>query len=179
MVNVLKALISFFVLIPLSTINADVVEKNETLERLYGIYVVSNVERYRGGLTSSEDAFKQVNTLVAVKESEFSFWDGTIYENPIYEMEDHLVSNDEGVVPSSAERFGDFYGYGHERDNIKTLNVYSKESSEFPYIFEVVEDELWMFLDGWFYRLERTSSGDDPLSFNKNVGSCLNNEIRG
>jgi hypothetical protein len=179
MVNILKSIISFFVLIPLSSIYADEIEKDASLEALYGEYFVANVERYRGGLTSSEEALKQVDTLVTLKESDFSFWDGTNYENPVYEIEDHPVSRGEGNVPSSDERFGSFYGYGHERDNIRTINVYSKESSKSPYMFEMVEDELWMFLDGWFYRLERASSEGGPLSFNKKTDACSNNEIRG
>lgn len=179
MVNILKTIISFFVLIPLSSIYADEIEKDASLEAIYGEYFVANVERYRGGLTSSEEALKKIDTLVTLKESDFAFWDGMIYENPVYEIEDHSVSSGEGNVPSSDERFGSFYGYGHERDNIRTLNVYSKESSEPPYVFEVVEDELWMFLDGWFYRLERASFGGEPLSFNKNARSCLNSQIRG
>lgn len=179
MVNILKTIISFFVLIPLSIIYADEVAKEATLEALYGDYLVANVERYRGGLTSSDEALKKLDTLVVVKENEFSFWDGTIYENPVYEIEDHPVSSGEGNVSSPAERFGSFYGYGHERGNIRTLNVYSKESNASPYMFEVVDDELWMFLDGWFYRLERASFDGESLSFNKNARSCLNNQIRG
>lgn len=179
MVNVWKILISFCFLISLSTVNAQVAEKDETLERLYGVYVVSNIERYRGGLTSSEDAFKQLNTLVALKENAFSFGDETVFENPIYAIEDHSVTDQEGVVPSSTERFGNFYGYGQDRENIRTLSVYSNEPNETPYIFEVVQDKLWLFLDGWFYRLERTFFDNDPVSFNKNADPCLNNEIRG
>lgn len=179
MVNILKVIISFFVLIPLANIYAEEIAKDAPLEALYGDYFVANIERYRGGLTSNEEAFNKLDTAVVVKESEFSFWEGIIYENPIYEIEDHPVSSGEGNVPSSAEKFGSFYGYGHERDNIRTLNVYSKETNEPPYMFEVVEDELWMFLDGWFYRLEKASSDADPLSFNKNAHSCSNNQIRG
>lgn len=179
MVNILKTIIAFFVLIPLSSIYADEIEKDASLEALYGDYLVANAERYRGGLTSSVEALNKLNTLVVVKENEFSFWDGTTYEYPVYEIEDHPVSSGEGNVPSSAERFGSFYGYGHERDNIRTLNVYSKASNEPPFMFEVVEDELWMFLDGWFYRLERASLDGEPLSFNKYARSCLNNQTRG
>lgn len=179
MVNIWKLIIYFFVFIPFAVANAEFAEREDALEELFGTYYVSRVERYRGGLTSSEDAFNQLEAGVELKESEFSFWDGTVYENPIYEIEDHPLNRNEGNVPSSSEKFGNFYGYGSERENVRTLNVYNRGTDVAPYVFEVVEDKLWMFLDGWFYRLERTSSEDGPLSFNKNAGACLNNEIRG
>lgn len=179
MVTILKALICLVFLTPFSSAYAGGVEEGELLENLYGVYEVANIERYRGGLTSREEAFKQLGRLVTVKKNEFSFWDGDIYENPIYEIKDHSVLNLEGNVPSASEKFGNFFGYGQEREKVRTLSVYSQEPNEPPYIFEVVAGNLWMFLDGWFYTLERVSSDDSVLSFSKNAGSCLSTEIRG
>ncbi|WGI24854.1 hypothetical protein QEN58_16215 [Halomonas alkaliantarctica] len=179
MVKTLKALICFVFLTSFSSTYAGGVEEGDLLESLYGTYEVANTERYRGGLTSREEALKQLDTLVIVRKNEFSFWNGVFYENPIYEIKDYPVLNLEGEVPSATQRFGDFYGYGQERENIRTLSVYSQEPNEPPYIFEVVEGNLWMFLDGWFYTLERVSSDDSVLSFSKNAGPCLSTEIKG
>ncbi|QNI01816.1 hypothetical protein HXW73_02050 [Halomonas sp. SH5A2] len=178
MVKILNALICFVFLMPFSSAYAGGVEEGELLEKLYGVYEVADIERYRGGLTSREEAFKQLDRLVKVKKGEFLFWDGNIYENPIYEIKGHSVLNMEGDVPSASEKFGNFFGYGQEREKIRTLSVYSQEPNEPPYMFEVVEGNLWMFLDGWFYRLERIPSDDSALSFSKNADSCLSTETR-
>lgn len=179
MVKILKVLVCLFFITSFSSGCAGDVEEGDLLNSLYGVYEVAHIERYRGGLTSREEAFKQLDTLVKVEKSEFSFWDGTVYENPIYEIKEHSVLNLEGTVPSPSEKFGNFYGYGQEREKIRTLSVYSQEPNNPPYMFEVVEDSLWMFLDGWFYRLERISSDDSVLSFNKNADSYLSTETRG
>lgn len=179
MVNTLIAFICSIVLTSFSSAYAGGVEEGDLLEDLSGVYEVANVERYRGGLTSREEAFKQLDKIVSVKKNEFSFWDGTVYENPIYETKDHSVLNLEGNVPSASEKLGNFFGYGQERENIRTLNVYSQEPHQPPYMFEIVEGSLWMFLDGWFYRLEKISSDDSVLSCSKNAEPCLRTETRG
>ncbi|WFE70799.1 hypothetical protein P8S55_13545 [Halomonas sp. M1] len=179
MVNIFKGVIIFFAFPPLVFTNAEAIEKEGALEKLYGVYFVANIERYRGGLVSNEEAFRHLNSLVVIKEDEFSFLDRAFYGKPIYDIEVHAIQNEEGNVPRADERFGNFYGYGQERENIRTLTVDGKKLNEPPYIFEVVEDMLWFFSDGWFYRLEKHSTDDSPLSFNKNADTCLSNQIQG
>lgn len=180
MVRKIKAgLLLLFALVVSLSVAAESVDSSKSVKALYGIYSVEDIERYRGGLTTKEDAFNQLNKQVEIKDNKFLFWDGVSYEDPVYEVQEHPVFNTEGSVPSSVERYGNFYGYGQERDVITTLNVYEAGLNEPGYVFEVVGDELWFFFDGWFYRLEKVSSNDSAFSFSQNSGSCLSNKTRG
>lgn len=152
---------------------------NESLERIYGNYSVKSAERYRGGLTSREKALSQLNTHVSIKENEFMFWDGVMFEDPIYKINDYDALSEEGNVSDSSERYGNFYGYGEEREKIRTISVRSQEATIPSYMFEVVEDELWFFLDGWFYRFKKISSDNSVISFSNSTDSILDNNIRG
>lgn len=158
---------------------AESLGSNESVQALYGIYSVEDIARYRGGLTTKEQAWNQLNEQVEIKDNKFLFWGGVSYEDPVYEIQEHPVLNTEGSVPGSVERYGNFYGYGQERDVIRTLNVHEEGLNEPTYVFEVVGDELWFFFDGWFYRLEKVLSNDSAVSFSQNSGSGLSNEIRG
>lgn len=152
---------------------------NESLERIYGEYNIESVERYRGGLTSREQASSHLNTHVSINEDEFVFWNGVIYRDPVYEIENYASLSEEGNVPGPSERYGNFYGYGQEREEIRVINVRSQEANSQPYMFEVVEGELWLFLDGWFYRFKKILSDDSALSFSNSTESILNNDLRG
>lgn len=137
---------------------------NQLLESVYGVYTVEDVERYRGGLTSQEEAVSRTGALITVEDKNFLFWESLTCENPIYEVGVHNVLSDEGSIPDAADRHGDFYGYGVDREFVKTLLVSCQNSNDGSYLFEVVENELWLFLDGWFYKLEKTPSDDDSIS---------------
>lgn len=179
MVSILKMLISFVALVPLASVHAGGGEKSELVEYLYGAYCVVNIEQYRGGLTSREHALRQLNAHVTVKKSEFSFGDGSVYETPVYQIENQALPKGEGNVPGVSERFGNFYGFGLERESITTLRVQDRSSNEQPYVFEVVDSQLWLFLDGWFYRLERASSNTGTSLTNEGAHICEHTDAQG
>ncbi|CAH1043266.1 hypothetical protein [Halomonas sp. TD01] len=179
MVSILKMLISFVALVTLTSSYAGGVEKNELIEYLYGTYCVTKIEQYRGGRTSRENALRQLNAQVKVNKREFLFWDGSVYEDPAYQIENHSVLKGEGNVPEVSERFGSFYGVGLERESITTLSVQSRSLNELPYIFEVVDRQLWLFLDGWFYTLEKTSSDTSASLMNEDAHTCEHTDTQG
>ncbi|RUR56583.1 hypothetical protein [Vreelandella populi] len=179
MVSTFKLVLLLFTFFVSFSTFAENVGCNELLERVYGDYSVEGVERYRGGLTSKEKALSQLNTHVSIKEDEFMFWNGVIYEDPIYKIEAYEALGEEGSVPDPSERYGNFYGYGQERERIRIINVRSQETTSPSYMFEVVGDELWFFLDGWFYRLKKISSDNSVTSFSHSADSILDNNIRG
>lgn len=179
MVNTFYVMLLTLILSFPSSANAESTDDNDVLESLYGIYAVENIERYRGGLTSREEASLLVDRLVTIKPSELLFWDGAVCANPVYEINSHVGINSEGHIPSATEKYGNFYGYGIEREVIRTLSVNCQQSSEVSYLFEVVGDELWVFLDGWLYRLEKTSIDGSSLSLKGNSGIRLRIETTG
>lgn len=124
-------------------------------QNLYGTYCVKDVERYRGGLTSSEKALSRQHESVLISEDEFSLWGEEVYENPIYEIFKNSIMTEEGEVPNRQQRFGSFYGYGVERETVITLRAYNTSAPYEGFVFEVVDACLWLFLDGWFYKLEK------------------------
>lgn len=134
------------------------VEEAKPTHELYGAYCVTDIERHRGGLTSHDQAHSHRHATVMLRENDFLFWDGTHYLNPTYDMKDHLVSAQEGHIPDGRQRFGTFYGFGLERDIVTTLSVHELSGQQPPYVFEVMGSQLWFFLDGWFYKLEKALS---------------------
>ena len=137
---------------------------NQSLENVYGVYAVEEVERYRGGLTSQEEALSRIGALITVEDKKFLFWESLTCENPIYKVDVHNVLSDEGSIPGAADRHGNFYGYGVDREFVRTLLVSCQNSDGASYLFEVVENELWLFLDGWFYKLEKAPSDGGLIS---------------
>lgn len=130
------------------------------VQSLYGAYCVVDVEKYRGGLTNQEQALSRLHETVMFRERDFVFWDGTRYHDPLYRIEDHPISAQEGHIPDVSQQFGAFYGYGLERDNVTTLSVHEFSDQPPPYVFEITGNQLWLFLDGWFYKFEKALSGN-------------------
>lgn len=124
-------------------------------QTLTGEYAVVEVNHYRGGLTSLKEAKDRIGKKAIVSERIFSIWGKEYYVDPHYEIACYPVPQEEGEVPMPWERRGNFYGFGVDREVIVVLSV-TPEKEEGPrYHFEVVQDELWFFFDGWFYRMER------------------------
>jgi hypothetical protein len=123
-----------------------------------GEYDTVEVERYRGGQTSREEAMEQINKKILISESQFSILGEVTYNEPVYEIICYPVPQEEGEVPLPSERRGDFYGFGMDRDVINVLYVTPLREEGPRYHFEVVGDELWFFFDGWFYRTRRVSN---------------------
>lgn len=125
------------------------------LQEMWGEYEVTDVSRYRGGLTSEIEAKQRIGNNALVSEEIFFLWDKVSYEAPLYDAACHPILLVEGEVTVPWERKSDFYGIGMDRNVINVLKV-ALVSEEGPrYQFEVVDDELWYFFDGWFYRMER------------------------
>lgn len=125
------------------------------LQEIWGRYDVVEVSRYRGGLTSQSEANENIGKSTLVSEEGFSFWGKVNYASPIYDMTCQPIPLEEGEVTVRWERKSDFYGIGMDRDVVNELKVTPVQKEGPRYHFEVVQDELWFFFDGWFYRMER------------------------
>lgn len=126
-------------------------------QETFAEYITTEVRRYRGGLTPREEAISRIDEKALVSEDLFFLWDAVRYEAPHYEVICHRVPQEEGEVPLPSERWGNFYGFGMERDVIELLYITSSNEEGPRFRFEIVDDELWAFLDGWFYRMKRIS----------------------
>lgn len=122
-----------------------------------GEYAVVEVRHYRGGQTLRDDAMGRIGEKVALLESEFLIWDKLIYRFPSYEVACYPVPQEEGEVVVPWERRSNFYGFGIDRAVIDVLYVTPLNEEGPRYQFEVVDNELWYFSDGWFYRMERVA----------------------
>ena len=117
---------------------------------LYAVYEVVDVEKYRGGLTTQEQAEALVGQEIELDAQRFSLGETTI-EEPQYRLQCH-PSPVEGEV--SAGRWSNFYGYGIERQHVEVLEVIATHETEASYQLEVIGPrELWWLYDGWLYRM--------------------------
>ena len=127
------------------------------LQEIWGRYDVVEVSRYRGGLTSQSEAKERVGKSTLVSEEMFSFWGEMNYEAPVYDTACQPIPVEEGEVTVRWERKSDFYGIGMDRSVVNELKVTPVNEQGPRHQFEVVDDELWYFFDGWFYRMERVA----------------------
>lgn len=127
------------------------------LESLLGTYEVKQASRYRGGLTTEEKAQERVGSEVRIGANQMISEFASI-EQPRYEIECYPIVEKEDEVPD--QRFSNFYGVGLKRKSINVLKVYAEgdPKDEPSYYFEIVNDELWEFYDGWLYTLIKTGT---------------------
>ncbi|WP_298448686.1 hypothetical protein [uncultured Marinobacter sp.] len=128
---------------------------NRSLDDLYASYVIYDVVRYRGGLTSEASAEARVGKNILVGQAAFKVRDITI-SDPLYEITCYPTTKEGNV---DANRWSNFYGHGLDREHIKVLHIYTNgEKGEEPFInLEVVDDELWEMHDGWLYMMKPVS----------------------
>ena len=150
-VAIILILTKIFIFSGLSFADSECVD----LKEMWGRYDVVDVSRYRGGLTSEIEAKRRIGQHALISEDEFFIWDKANYKDPLYDAACHHITLVEGEVTVPWERRSDFYGIGMDRKVINVLKVTSVNEEGLRYQFEVVEDELWYFSDGWFYRMER------------------------
>jgi hypothetical protein len=141
---------------------AEVCASAPSIAELMGRYRVVSVERYRGGLTSREEALARVGERVLLSDAELNLYGRTLVA-PRYNLLCHRFSREEGEVPTNEERLlSTFYGYRSDREVVWELEV-SADNGEFYYAFEVVPSnggiELWDLSDGWIYFMRPVSGG--------------------
>ena len=146
-------------------------------EPLFGIYVITDYTRYRGGLTPETSARGQVDTEAIISRDLYAVLKARI-PNPRYAIR-YYEDLPEGEVPCGQRRLlSNFWGFGTERDGVTVLDVYQASQGELPYLYlEVIDnDTLWVGYDGWLFQLRRKgakgptvplkqrypSDGDDP-----------------
>ena len=146
----LIVLLASFLLSGCISTHASACPQIRPLTELFAVYEVFAVEKYRGGLTSQSQAESLVSTEVEISMALFSMVDETIAQ-PRYQIRCHTVPA-EGEV--STDRWGNFYGYGVDRDYVEVLEVSRDEGAYPEHLFEVISpSELWRLHDGWLYRL--------------------------
>ncbi|MGQ4880704.1 hypothetical protein ACOJCM_19235 [Billgrantia sp. LNSP4103-1] len=125
--------------------------------KVRGEYTTVEISRYGGGLTPREEAVERIDKKALISHDHFSLWDELRYDSPNYKIDCHPVPQEEGEVPLPTERWGNFYGYGMDRNVIEVFSIFPSKQEGPRIIFEIVEDELWFFSDGWFYRMKRVT----------------------
>jgi hypothetical protein len=117
---------------------------------LYAMYDIVAVEKYRGGLTSRDQAEALSSREVELSAEQIRMGETTISQ-PRYEIRCHPAPV-EGEV--TTDRWSSFYGYGTERPYIEVLDVFAANDMHPSFRFEVIgPQELWRLYDGWLYRL--------------------------
>ncbi len=126
-----------------------------TIGQLQSRYEIVSVEKFRGGLTSREEAEGAVGLEVAILANRFRLGE-VVIDRPAYKLQCYPAATTEGEV--DPYRWSNFYGFHTARRFIEVLAVYDSGSSENPrYRFEVIgPDELWRMYDGWLFSLKKT-----------------------
>jgi hypothetical protein len=125
-----------------------------TIDQLQSRYEIVSAEKFRGGLTSREEAEGTVGLEVAILADRFRLGE-VVIDRPAYKLQCYPVATTEGEV--DPYRWSNFYGFHTARRFIEVLAVYESESSENArYRFEVIgPDELWRMFDGWLFSLKK------------------------
>ena len=118
----------------------------------YGIYEIISVEKYRGGLTTQEEANKKIGFSITLCPTNFSDGDHTIAK-PIYRKSRKLILKEEGVVPS--DRNSAFYGFMSNREYIEYISIFEPDDTKSIYSqYEVIGKNILMeSYDGFFFKL--------------------------
>jgi len=121
------------------------------ISNFYGVWIITNVERYGGGLTTEEKAKSYIQKTITISKDSYVSVISSV-SSPRYKY--RKISNrlPEGVVPQ--DKTSSFYGYKMERDIINLFEVYDKDGLFES--FEVIsQNELLIMFDGWFLCLSR------------------------
>ena len=128
------------------------------ISSLYGKYQVKNVVRYRGGLTTEDQAVARIGSCITIEKSLFKSQDLNM-KNPVYKIDTYVVKSEEGeVIPKSTRDFLSIYnGYRTDRKKVVSLNVFSPDNSkDFEDSFEIIDgEEILNLFDGFFYFFEK------------------------
>ncbi|WP_299492740.1 hypothetical protein [uncultured Shewanella sp.] len=126
------------------------------INNYYGHYKVVDVQRYRGGLTTVEQAKQHIGDKIILCPTVFSDFISQI-KPPIYKVVIEKVEKEEGVVPPKNSVF---YGFMPERDFIHYIEVFEKSDIKNFYTrYEVIgQNKLMESYDGFFYKMDKIAS---------------------
>jgi len=119
-------------------------QKKINTETIIGKWKIDKIQKYRGGMTSEDEAKTFIGNLITISKEKFNFLDN-IVEKPKYKIIKILNKANEGVVGNKS--LSSFYGYKTERKYIYQLVIY--ENDEIYMECEIDEDCLLFFYDGW------------------------------
>lgn len=130
---------------------------NDGIHDFFGEYVLTGVEKYRGGLTSQKQAKDKINEKVLICPQKFRDVNNNI-EQPKYKLENVNVEFEEGVVPS--KKHSTYYGFMTDRKSIQYLYLLSTSgSSEVFQKYEIIgKDKIMKSFDGYFYFFKKIRS---------------------
>ncbi|KZN48291.1 hypothetical protein N474_22215 [Pseudoalteromonas luteoviolacea CPMOR-2] len=130
---------------------ADSAPKNK-MKTYYGVYEVISVEKYRGGLTTQEEANKKIGGLITLCPTSFTDGDYAIAK-PVYKNSRELLSKEEGVVPS--DKNSAFYGFMSDREHIEYISIFEPDDTKNIYSrYEVIGNNMLMeSYDGYFFKM--------------------------
>lgn len=142
-----------------STDKSSDINSVSSIDELYGVWVISNIEKYRGGITTEIEASSLINKEVIISKSKFNFAGDNIY-NPKYKYSHIVTVPEEGVVLDVKTTA--FYGYKDEREYVDLFSVY--EDGSVYMNFEVLgTDSLIVPDDGWIYMLKKIKNKNKSI----------------
>lgn len=128
----------------------------KSVDDLYSKYVVVDAIRYRGGLTTEEQAKSYIGSEMFFLKNNFLIR-GVSISNPQYKLLCEFPL-EEGEIPDKRRSY--FYGFNTSRPFVSVLDVYDpSDSTGYPYVnLEIVDDQIWNLYDGWLYKMEKNNN---------------------
>lgn len=130
---------------------------NCSIHDFFGEYVLTGVEKYRGGITSEKQAKDKINEKVLICPQKFLDANNNI-EPPRYRLENVNVEFEEGVVLS--KKHSTHYGFMTDRKRIQYLYLLSPNGSNevFQKYEKIGKDKIMKSFDGYFYFFKKVRS---------------------
>ncbi|RMF17217.1 MAG: hypothetical protein D6758_06725 [Gammaproteobacteria bacterium] len=135
---------------------------SENSSAIRGIYQVESYGVYRGGLTTEEDARKQVGDRAIICPDTFRYAELSV-QDPHYQTRVLVPDDEEGVTSPPLKKTTWFWGIHPERKSVRLLDVKSHKQAQFPSVsFEVLDqNHLVNAFDGIAFFLTRVGSCED------------------
>ncbi|KAF7786159.1 hypothetical protein PRUB_a0636 [Pseudoalteromonas rubra] len=126
----------------------------EIPKKYYGEYCISEVFKYRGGLTTEAEAKSWLGKNVSLSNTQYVGISKTI-ESPTYKYSKSPNKVVEGQVPGRTRLF---WGVFPARTHLTQIDVFEPEDLVYPYTtFEIVNDNKFFELyDGYVYVLSKS-----------------------
>lgn len=154
--NTFKSFISLMAAITALSACAGCASENK-MKTYYGVYEVISAEKYRGGLTTQEEANKRIGGLITLCPTSFTDGDYVIAK-PVYKNSRESLSKEEGVVPS--DKNSAFYGFMSDREHIEYISIFEPDDTKNIYSrYEVIGNNMLMeSYDGFFFKMTLKST---------------------
>lgn len=128
------------------------------IEKLYGAYKITGIQKYGGSLTSDKEANKQIGSKIIIRKKQFISQEFNI-KQPVYTL-NKIDFEREGNILS--KEYSVFYGFDNAQKYLTTLSVFDPtDTSDWVERYEIIgQGKLLYMLDGrlYFLTLEKNAN---------------------